>query len=560
MTNMRHHGPISALAATCSHVATAGYDNQLILWDAASRTALARGVHDHLLNHCAFSHDGKLLATASSDYSARLWEVPSLRLKGVLLGHEDDVDMAVFSPDDTMVATCALDRTLRIFDLTGHCLKVLRGHTGNILSLSWTRDGSRLVSSSVDGTIREWDVATGTELRCNDLDGVRSDTLEIDADGRIFTGDDEGRLAVIIDGVVSYVPAHQAGIKKIVYDAASGILVSLSYDRSLAVWRVAGPRELVELSRAELPALVWARSAAIAGSGRVAIGTFGSSYGIYDWEANTWDLRDIVPSPSLNAVAVVDDVPYAIGDAGILWRDGQPAAHLGSLCNFLFSAGDLLLSGGQLGQLFNARSGEILYRHHSPLNCGTSFLRAGKLHAVVGTYTGEMLVFAVDGERLHLVSALKVYANAVKGLVADTSRIFSVCASTAVAWHDSDDLGLVRLIPRAHEKIANACCLAGPGGYASVGRDLKLRIWLGEEEAVYPTPHPNSVKCICASDDRNTLMTGAYTGTLAGFDVAAREWRSFSRPTAAGISALSYAPQPRHFLASSYDGGIYPVS
>ena len=67
------------------------------------------------------------------------------------------------------------------------------------------------------------------------------------------------------------------------------------------------------------------------------------------------------------------------------------------------------------------------------------------------------------------------------------------------------------------------------------------------------------MKCICASDDRNTLMTGAYTGTLAGFDMATRQWRSFSRPTAAGISALSYAAQPRHFLASSYDGKIYPV-
>ncbi len=155
---MHHHGPIAAIASSGAYVATAGYDNQLILWDTARHQALARGTHDHLINHCSFSSDGNLIASASSDYSARIWEVPSLRLKAALIGHVDDVDMAIFSPDDRLVATCALDRTIRLFTVDGQCLNVLRGHTGNILSIAWTSDGKRLVSSGVDGTVREWDV------------------------------------------------------------------------------------------------------------------------------------------------------------------------------------------------------------------------------------------------------------------------------------------------------------------------------------------------------------------------------------------------------------------
>jgi WD40 repeat protein len=70
---MHHVGPIAGVAAHGSWIASAGYDNRLILWDATSRRALARSAHDHLVNACAFSHDGRYLVSASSDYSARIW-------------------------------------------------------------------------------------------------------------------------------------------------------------------------------------------------------------------------------------------------------------------------------------------------------------------------------------------------------------------------------------------------------------------------------------------------------------------------------------------------------
>ena len=556
---MFHHGPIASVAAFGRYIATAGYDNQVILWDGARRQAIARAVHDHLVNHCAFNSDGTLLVSASSDYSARIWEVPSMRLKVALIGHSDDVDMAVFSPDDRFVATCALDRTIRIFDLTGHCRKVLRGHTGNIISLAWSHDGKRLVSSSVDGTVREWSATKGTELRCNTLD-VRTDTLVIDREGIILAGDDKGRIVVIQKGKLSYVQAHQAGIKKIAYDEVSKILVTLSYDRMIAVWQVSDTYTIREISRAEFPALVWARSATLIDRTKIAVGTFGTCYALYDWQENSWDMEGVLPYPCLNAVTVMGDRRYAIGDAGILMENGNERTHLGSLCNFLLPAGDRLLSGGQLGQLLDALSGEVLYQHHSPLNCGTSFMHYGTQHVVIGSYTGEIILFARDKEgALNLVTIMKIHENAIKGLVASEDRLFSVCANTSIAWHDLTDFKLIRFMKHAHERIANGCCLAGPNGFATISRDLKLRLWMDDAEEIYQTPHPNSVKCICASDDRSILMTGAYTGTLAGFDMASRSWRSFSRPTASGISSLTFDSNHQQFLASSYDGQIYTV-
>jgi hypothetical protein len=51
-----HRSPISGIASIENkYVATAGYDNQVIIWDAVTGQSLARGQHDHLANHVRFS-------------------------------------------------------------------------------------------------------------------------------------------------------------------------------------------------------------------------------------------------------------------------------------------------------------------------------------------------------------------------------------------------------------------------------------------------------------------------------------------------------------------------
>lgn len=557
---MHHLGPIAGIAAHGDWIATAGYDNQVILWDARKREALARANHDHLVNQCAFSSDGRWLVSASSDYSARVWSLPSLQLHTVLRGHGDDVDMAAFSPDDRSIATCALDRVVRTFDRDGRCLREMRGHTGNVLALAWSRDGARLVSSSVDGTIRIWDAALGVPLGVADLQ-VRTDSVEIAGDGLIYAGDDRGRIAIIRNGTPTFVDAHRAGVKKIALLESRGVLASLSYDRTIAVWRIGPPGELELLGRSTLPAEIWARAAAVLADGRIATGTFGSTYAIFDHQSAAWNLEGVAAGPAINAVATLGDRTLSVGDAGTVRVDGQATAHLGSLCNFLVASGDRAFAGGQLGRLFDVTTGEILHEHHSPLNCGVAFEREGVPHLAVGTYTGEILVFSVGADgRPALARTLDAYENAVKGLSCSGDLLFSVCASTDISWHRIGDWSLHRRIAGAHERIANACCAVGEETFASVGRDRTLRLWEPQGAQVYPSQHPNSIKCIAVDDEHRVVATGSYGGTVAFFDVLRRQWISLQRPTSAGISSIAWDRSRRRFLAASYDGHIYPVA
>jgi toxoflavin biosynthesis protein ToxC len=568
---IQHRGPVSGVDAWgACWVATAGYDNQVILWEAATKKSIARALHDHLANQCRFSACGRLLVTSSSDYSARVWSVPSLRLLALLGDHDDDVEMAVPSPDGTRIATACRDHIVRIFKLSAYAgmgaelIARLHGHEADVLSVEWIEGGAEVVSSGDDGTVRKWRAVDGALIETVDLGGVESDTVVVVGTDRLIVGNDRGEL-LMIDPCrnghrgLRTIPAHDAGIKRLIYDAASRSLVSASYDRSVKFWSVPG-YEPVLRREIEAPASVWLRSSAFAGHGRLVFGTFGSSYAAYDFAHDVWDLTTVEPTPGVNAVAAIDDSIYTVGDAGRVERDGRLVSSLGSLCNFLLPIGGRLLAGGHLGVVFDALDGRPVYRHSSPLNCAATFRVGGELHCIVGTYTGEGLVLRIDsGGGIEHVTTLALHDNAVKGLACNDRHIFSVCATGAAALHAIDTFACDHYLAHAHSKISNGVACLADGRFATVSRDRRLRFFRQASSIEIPTPHHHSVKCVAACHASGIVATGSYDGTVALYDPARAIFVHTERPTASGISSLVASDVPGVFFAGSYDGRVYRV-
>ncbi|KAG2358212.1 WD40-repeat-containing domain protein [Suillus spraguei] len=80
----------------------------------------------------------------------------------VLMGHTGAVWSVSFSPDGTRIVTGSSDSTVRLWDAgTGEPVgEPLRGHTDLVLSVSFSPDGTRIVTSSQDRTVRLWDAGT----------------------------------------------------------------------------------------------------------------------------------------------------------------------------------------------------------------------------------------------------------------------------------------------------------------------------------------------------------------------------------------------------------------
>ncbi|BGP74383.1 hypothetical protein NBRC10513v2_007815 [Rhodotorula toruloides] len=130
------------------------------------------------------SGDERRVLVAGRDGQARVLEVvrfedgASARGKRLgkgketaLRGHVGDLTAAEFFPSNEVVLTASSDMTLRVFSATdGSSPRVLKGHTKRVTGFAILRSASRsgphkgreVISSSLDGTIKLWDVPTAT--------------------------------------------------------------------------------------------------------------------------------------------------------------------------------------------------------------------------------------------------------------------------------------------------------------------------------------------------------------------------------------------------------------
>ncbi len=143
------------------------------MWDVTQGRRIAGGRQGgHAIVNCALSFDSQLLATASYDGTARIYdaatgrEVHVLRAAGGAVGDQSVVWSVAFSPDGTRLATGSKDRRIRLWDVaTGRELITLTRHAGTVMCLAWSPDGTQLASGGYEGDICLWDALRYAERR-----------------------------------------------------------------------------------------------------------------------------------------------------------------------------------------------------------------------------------------------------------------------------------------------------------------------------------------------------------------------------------------------------------
>ncbi|NIM16736.1 MAG: hypothetical protein GTO45_32505, partial [Candidatus Aminicenantes bacterium] len=94
------------------------------------------------------------------------WDGTSGKEVRTFKGHEGYVMSVSFSPDGTHLLSGSSDQTVKLWDRTsGKEVRTFKGHSDWVRSVSFSPDGTHLLSGSSDKTVKLWDRETGARLK-----------------------------------------------------------------------------------------------------------------------------------------------------------------------------------------------------------------------------------------------------------------------------------------------------------------------------------------------------------------------------------------------------------
>jgi WD40 repeat protein len=138
---------------------------------------------------------------------------PDAHWLATLKGHTGPVTSIAFDADSTRVITASVDGTARIWNMAGKPLQVLRADDGPLLDAEFDRTGRLAVTAGSDGMVRVWRTSDGKQLRVIPVTSSglvtvarpspSSDTVLTDTLGGVAQIWDlqTGRLKFTLDGV-----------------------------------------------------------------------------------------------------------------------------------------------------------------------------------------------------------------------------------------------------------------------------------------------------------------------------------------------------------------------
>ncbi len=212
----------------------------------------------------------------------------------VVGSHTEAVYALAFAPDGRTLASASKDGTARLWDLAGGGEPITLGHVGSpVQSLAFSPDGRLLATGTASGAVNRWDAATGKVLSMLQLvESVPVSGLAFLAEGRLLAGasgrrltNERGGRLVLWDltqtpARLQVVETDPHGYWSVAATPGGKTLAWGSGDRLVTVWDVTSPDR-----RRLPPAKKGVLAVALPPDGRAVAYTD-------DWAVRLWDVAD----------------------------------------------------------------------------------------------------------------------------------------------------------------------------------------------------------------------------------------------------------------------------
>jgi small GTP-binding protein len=249
----------------------------------------------------------------------RLWDVEIGHCLRVLEGHAGGVYSVSWSDDGGRALSGSMDNTVRLWDMeTGRCIRVFEGHVDIVNCVLWSVDGGRALSGSNDKTVRLWDVETGRCLRVLEGHAGTVTSVSWTVDGRLALSSsmdktvrlwdvETGRCLRVLEG-------HTSAVASVSWSVDRRRALSGSMDNTVRLWDVETGRclRVLEGHAEGVMSVSWSVDGTTAFSC--------AANGVM----RVWNLRDFVASsPAFGPLPLPEGYAF---DARPYWEVQNPAA------------------------------------------------------------------------------------------------------------------------------------------------------------------------------------------------------------------------------------------
>lgn len=204
--------------------------------------------------------------------------------------HTKIIRTVAWSPDGMLIASGSSDKTVHIWNATGgHTLQVYKLHNDGVNDVIWSLDGKYVISASDDKTVHKWQATTGHNLLVyrGHADMVRCVTYL--SNSELIVSGGAGKVALVSGAVrgqhiLSY-NGHKSGINALTCSPNESYIASASDDGTIQIWDVTSGRTLFSYS-GHTGVWVWIKAVAWSPDGSsIASGDINGN--VHIWDAAT---------------------------------------------------------------------------------------------------------------------------------------------------------------------------------------------------------------------------------------------------------------------------------
>ena len=168
------------------------------------------------------------------------------------IGHTSGIKSAIFSPDGKKIVTISMENTIKMWDVvSGKIIANLIGHTSSVNSVQFSLNGKKIVTASADHTVKIWDAASGNHIL--DLSGHTNEVISASYSpgGKTIittSKDSTAKLWEASSGkYVIDLMGHNGYIMSVQFSPDGKRIITASGDKTAKIWDAISGKHSVDL-------------------------------------------------------------------------------------------------------------------------------------------------------------------------------------------------------------------------------------------------------------------------------------------------------------------------